>query len=538
MTTRNNFSKADIGGEILPILTTGLYRDSLDALREYIQNAIDASARKIELIIDPDTVAVIDDGTGMTSETARRAIRLGISDKNPLQSVGFRGIGIYSGFNLCDSLEIFTKAAHQKNGYYIKFDFKAVRGQLLLEEERRKKGRAPKLYLEKLLEEAVYVEEDTQHVVENHGTKVVLSGVLNDVYKRLVDWDVVESYLQNVVPLPFRPEFKFGREIGKKFAEEDYRVVPLTLQIGRTRSNIFRPYTNEMFSQDGRHLPKYFALTQGNKKFGFAWVCINDERRVLKDQSLRGLLIKKFGFSIANRSYLEPFFARTVFNRRITGEIIIQHPNLLPNAARSDFENNSTRQEFLELLPVFIKKLSDWANAIQEEDKAREILEEVMETLAHILSALPADRRDKDKLLEYNVQIAQQERSLEVHKKTLAGLLDVQQQRTRVAKLLKDCKVFVRDTLSRSSRDRKQLERDVTNAIQAEANQVSFQTTAQKSEIFGTLVTVLEDAGLQIPSELRGALDLFDSQCLREHLDDSSYSKVLTELHDLLEERL
>ena len=37
---RVNFSRHDIGAEILPILTSGLYRDSLDALREYIQNAI------------------------------------------------------------------------------------------------------------------------------------------------------------------------------------------------------------------------------------------------------------------------------------------------------------------------------------------------------------------------------------------------------------------------------------------------------------------------------------------------------------------
>jgi hypothetical protein len=537
MTTRIHFSKSDIGAEILPILTTGLYRDSLDALREYIQNAIDASAKKIELIIDPDTVAVIDNGTGMTDQTARRAIRLGISDKNPLQSVGFRGIGIYSGFNLCDSLEIFTKAEHQKTGYCLKFDFKAIRGQLLVEQERRKKGLPPKLYLEKLLEEAVYVDADTERTVENHGTKVILSGVLNDTYKRLVDWDIVESYLQNVVPLPFRPDFKFGQEIGRKFEDEDYRVVPLTLQIGRKRNDIYRPYTNDIFSKGGRHPPKYFPLEEGKRKFGFAWVCINDERRVLKDQSLRGLLIKKFGFSIANRSYLEPFFARTVFNRRITGEIIIQHPNLLPNAARSDFENNSTRQEFLGTLPKFIKKLSDWANTIQEEDKAREVLTEVMQTLARILAALPADRRDKDRLLQYNVEIAQQERSLEVHKKTLGGLSDIQQQRARVAKLLKDSKTFVRDALSRSSHERKQLERDVTNVIQSEAEQISSNAISEESEISGSLVAVLEDAGLQLPSDLRAALDLFDTQCLREHLEDSSYAKVLKELHDLLEDR-
>ena len=62
--SRVNFTKEDIGGEILPILTTGLYRNTLDALREYIQNAVDAEADEIQLVIDPDVVSLTDDGTG------------------------------------------------------------------------------------------------------------------------------------------------------------------------------------------------------------------------------------------------------------------------------------------------------------------------------------------------------------------------------------------------------------------------------------------------------------------------------------------
>ena len=49
MRARTRFTKEDIGGEILPILTTGLYRNTLDALREYIQNSIDARTSEIGL---------------------------------------------------------------------------------------------------------------------------------------------------------------------------------------------------------------------------------------------------------------------------------------------------------------------------------------------------------------------------------------------------------------------------------------------------------------------------------------------------------
>src|SRR5262249_26518007 len=148
-------------------------------------------------------------------------------------------------------------------------------------------------------------------------------------------------------------------------------------------------------------------------------------RRVLKDVRMRGLLIKKFGFSIGNRSYLEPFFKRTVFNRRITGEIIVQHPGLIPDAARSDFENNSTRQDFLGLLPGFITELSSWGDQIQQNEKARQVLREVTHDLGVIAEDLPKNQRDKNLMLKYNVELADLEHRLGTHKKTLKSKEDL-----------------------------------------------------------------------------------------------------------------
>ncbi len=101
---RRDFRKEDIGADLLPILTSGLYRNTLDTLREYIQNSVDAQSHQINIIIDPDVVSISDDGKGMDGQESERAIRLGMSDKNPLENVGFRGIGVYSAFNICDKL--------------------------------------------------------------------------------------------------------------------------------------------------------------------------------------------------------------------------------------------------------------------------------------------------------------------------------------------------------------------------------------------------------------------------------------------------
>ena len=47
-------------------------------------------------------------------------------------------------------------------------------------------------------------------MIDQHGTQVIMSGLLPDAYRRINDWDQVVDYLQNVVPLPFSPDFKFG----------------------------------------------------------------------------------------------------------------------------------------------------------------------------------------------------------------------------------------------------------------------------------------------------------------------------------------
>jgi hypothetical protein len=156
-------------------------------------------------------------------------------------------------------------------------------------------------------------------------------------------------------------------------------------------------------------------------KFGFAWVCING-RRVIKDQDIRGLLLKKFDFSIGNRLYLERFFRRPVFHRRVTGEVIIQHPGVLPDAGRSDLENNSARSDFLEVVAAFVADLEKWANKIQEEDRAAQVLSEVQHTLEDLADKLPRMSRDKDEMLHANVELSECQRRLKTHERTLKSL--------------------------------------------------------------------------------------------------------------------
>ena len=81
--------KFDIGAEVISILTRGMYPDPRDAIREYIQNAIDAGSTSVDVKVRPSSVVIEDDGSGMDYKTMRRSVRIGISDKKPGKDIGF-----------------------------------------------------------------------------------------------------------------------------------------------------------------------------------------------------------------------------------------------------------------------------------------------------------------------------------------------------------------------------------------------------------------------------------------------------------------
>ena len=534
--SRVNFTKEDIGGDILPILTTGLYRNTLDALREYIQNAVDAEAEEIRLIVDPDVVSLTDDGTGMDVEQARNAIRFGVSDKSPLENVGFRGIGIYSGFNICDSLEIYTKSKSDGNTYKLTFDFYGIRTDLLKEQERRSKGLPPALHLERLLEQSVFMETLGEEDFRDFGTTVIMSGLLAAAYAQINDWDQVVDYLRNVVPLPFDPDFRFGKVIEKRFQQRDYRVIPLKLQIGSREELLYRPYTNDLFKNKGRQAPEFFDIKGNNKQeFGFAWVCVNDARETIKDVKLRGLLLKKFGFSISDRRYLEPFFGRPTYSRRITGEVILTDERLIPNAARSDFEHNSTRQDFVTQLPKLTRSIDRWANNIQVSERAREVLTSTTQQLVEITNELPLLQRDRDRLLEFNAKISEIRRQMRPHRRRLQNLEP--DGLSLYLDLADGADQLVKAALAKNRRTTRKLETEVAKAVQREAVSRAALESVEPAEtvsIFSLVEQYLPLDGTKWLTTLR----VLDEVIQGQQLDPEVYQAIVDNLREQLDTQL
>jgi Histidine kinase-, DNA gyrase B-, and HSP90-like ATPase len=451
-------SKFDIGAEILSILTKGMYPDPRDAVREYIQNAVDAKAKNVEVKVRQNSVVVEDDGVGMNYVTLRKALRLGISDKQPGKDVGFMGIGIYSAFHLCDTLTIYSRKANTLP-LKLEMNFQGMRN--VLEEQKvarlKKKIKSDELIdLQTLLQTFIALSakgtlSKNEYPVK-HGTRVELVS-LNPILDDLLnDFDKLSQYLRDVVPLHFDKErFKWAGEIEQKIVQScnrnraRFEMINLTLQVGSNSQLLYRRYQDSDFANNAPQEPKFVEIKKDEKLIGIAWGCLNSARAKIKDKEFRGFLLKKQGFSIGKREDLARFFGAsdTHFDRYI-GEIIIIVPEILPNAARNGLEFSSLSTFFetqiADLVAPFYNRLS---STFQENSRAQEIIENYGNQLKTILSVFSPNEDNPTTLIDVIAELSEIKRILKgqkgkatgKNKSKLEGLLKETERLERAVKL-------------------------------------------------------------------------------------------------------
>jgi len=532
------FRVEDIGAELFPAITLGLYRDPLDALREYIQNSIDANARKIRITLLKDVVSIQDDGDGMTRAVADKAIRLGISDKNPFQHVGFRGIGIYSSFDLCDRLEIYTKARSHGECTRITVDFAKIRVLLEQEAHKRRNGEVSGLHLQRLLGERVSVEgSDKPPALGASGTLVFLRGVRDVVSLRLSSRYEVEEYLQHVVPLPFHPKFKFEREIREHLTAANYRLVDeIVLAMNGTDHPLYQPYTDEMFEHGGQIPPVFYEIRpSGSKKarWGFAWVCFNDANKVLP-QRFRGLLIKKYGFSISNREYLEPLFTKPTIARRITGEVIVESDDLVPNAARTDFEASPARTDFRRALAKLVTDITKRGSELQDHFRALELLDRAQRRVPEIHGEIASAQRDPEALLGLNVELNGIRVGLTDYRTVLQKVRP--KEYSRLVASIDEGMSSIKDLLARRRRRTASPDKYMRRAVTGRQTAPTADETPHAADRPESLIELMDGLGFSLDDAVRSALVYIDENLVRPNRTQEDYESELVQLRGYLED--
>ncbi len=547
------FTKFDIGAEIIAILTRGMYPDPKDALREYIQNGVDAKASHIDVRIRQNNIVIQDNGFGMNHATLRKAARIGVSDKNPSRDVGFMGIGIYSAYHLCDSLTIISKMADSSPNRLV-MNFAEMKRVLKDQRELRLKGEIDSdqaIDLQTLMEGCVEISEEgslNDDVFPNVGTRIEMTNISAYFYTEISDFDRTSNYLKEVVPLKFNTSvFSCAANIDEQIRlacvqnNSNYESIGLTLQVNSTKQALFKPYTDADFHGSNPQNEHIIDIKDSDGVFyGVMWGCLNSERKKIRNSKLRGFLIKKQGFAIGQRSNVVKYFSRgNTFFDRFIGEIIITNPLLLPNASRNDIEYSPLRERFFESLVEGANEFDSIGQKYQEDCKADEVLDRGIESVKAIHSKVNMNLQISDELLRLYTELNKEGRVISDRIKTKRIRDSRMSEAEELEKDINELLSFIQDRLTINNNKKRQTatvkpqsdNKATSAAIGKRLNKLKNSGAFKEDEKYESLLLLLDDLELKYDDNLRILLEMIDEQFVQARANSKEdYYKSLTEL--------
>lgn len=543
-------TKHDIGAEIISILTKGMYPEPCDALREYVQNGIDADAKNIDIKIRANSVIVDDDGYGMDEKTIKKAIRVGLSDKNPNIDVGFRGIGIYSSFHLCDNLHIYSKTKNS-TPYFLGFDFKSIRKILEDQQLARLNGAITGdhlIDLQSILEQHIDFKVLGQAEFPKVGTRVEMINLHPSFSKTLTDFESVAEYLRQVVPLHFdKKNFKWAKIIEDKISEickknnTEFKLVNMNLQVGTRIEQLFRPYRNDCF--EGEPLEPYFYEVKSTGNFfGVVWGCLNPVRKKISDKELRGFLVKKHGFAIGKRVNVSNYFGRTTYFDRYIGEIVVVHPELLPNAPRTDFELSPLRSLFYEALTSVAAKYNEKADEYQEYTKGDDLLDEAIIDLKKIEAKISYYAENTEKLVDIIVDVRKIYEKIEGRLKRKVLREERTEEAKQVLKSTKELEKEIQNFLKKARIKRKKIPGGKAPEVKS-IDRIKKLPETKEGKIPASqakrLMEVFDILDLTVSDEVKAVLEIIDERFVQASATNKAeYLLILKNLKDEIEDLL
>ena len=373
----------EVGGELLDILSRGLYADAKDALREYVQNGVDAGASRILITVDGPQAVIRDNGHGMDAQGIRTARRFGMSDKNPKEMVGYRGIGIYSAFGMCEEMRITSRRKGMDEQVGWVFQFGEMRR--LLEADKASDSRQGVGLPDLMYEYTELFAEPYHGEVEDQFTVVEIDGISEEYRAQLNNSAEVSNYLLNTVPVAFSTEEGYGGVVNDWLAEHvGLNPVRISLRIADESE-----YDIEPLVAQGVYDAEFdWIRAPDGTLLAFVWYALSTSGKQLAAQgglSISGFLLKVKGFTLGDRLALKglwPAVGGGTLYHHYTGEVhVLATDELYPNAARNDLESSPARQQFSKQAEDFFYPLSRKARVMQARTRALRLLEGVEETI-------------------------------------------------------------------------------------------------------------------------------------------------------------
>lgn len=343
-----------IGKHTLESLTSGMYSDPYVVFREYIQNSVDSidNAVDYKVIKDGDNKIIVqlsptenriiikDNGLGIPSAEAEKVlISIGNSKKTSDNSRGFRGIGRLSALSYCQKLIFSTSFPGENRATKIIID--AEKLSKLLSDTTE-----DDITVIDVLQN-VYTVEFTSEKEDAHYFVVQMDGV--DENSKLNSYDEVVEYLAQNTPVPYSPEFVWGKEISSRLRREGYdiKVYNVVVQYGLKVTSIYKPYRDEILVDKSKNIfdriqdIEILKISHPDGELSaIGWLAKTSYLGSICDRTVKGIRLCKGNIQIGDYQTLNVIFKDARFNGWSMGEIFAIDKQLIPNARRDNFEKN------------------------------------------------------------------------------------------------------------------------------------------------------------------------------------------------------
>lgn len=349
-----DIGKVVIGKDILELLTSAMYTDPLSVYREYVQNAVDSlalaaeggaapdrTAPEIGISIDPNTrtIRVRDTGTGIPEDAfVARMTAIGASPKRGTTARGFRGVGRLAGLGFCRELVFRSRAGVGQKVSEIRWDCAKLKAALRSAEYLRGLGQ--------LVRDIVTV--GTMTVLPGHPERffeVEMNGVVRHRNDRLLDAAAVAEYLSQVAPVPFSPEFPFGRDIASFLRRHtDLGDVEIRISGGE---QLFRPHRGTFETDENGGTDEFTDVefievpgTDGGAS-AVAWILHHGYKGAIPGKALvKGLRFRSGNIQVGGHGIMDDLFPEPRFNSWTVGEVHVIDRRIVPNGRRDHYEES------------------------------------------------------------------------------------------------------------------------------------------------------------------------------------------------------
>ena len=383
-----------------------MYAEPLMVLREYVQNSTDSidllpkntPQPIVKITIDGRnrSLEILDNGVGIPSRKVERTLlNIGASEKDPVNARGFRGIGRLGGLGYCDTLVFTTKSKGERTYTTCTWDSKLFRQLISCKQS---------IDAYYLIGKTTSVKRATYSGPEkDHFFKVQMLNI-HDSRNDLLNVPAIRSYLSQVAPAPFHPDFPHGERIDRELSKRvpSYRKYTIILN----KEQIFKQYQSTVNlcreSSDQIEDIRFVELYDDTNVLAFGWLGILNLLGAINPASgIDGIRLRCGNILLGNKNTLSDLFKETRFNHYLVGELHTVDKRLIPNSRRDDFEDSAIKgklfNEFIKEIGIpfssKIRALSKERGKAKERDNIGTLFKQASAVITHgYLSSYQRDR--------------------------------------------------------------------------------------------------------------------------------------------------